>query len=510
MLHSPKFPVSDREYVQRVRRHPPSSLLPLIAQVSSLVPTKADWQQASVKLNRHPRVGVLYRPWAFADAAWVSLTRGNEYRQRLAAADDLEEILAQYLALDDVYRHLPVGDRLAGYLLRVAGQQFTWQEDDFSELARSLALLVQTEPTKPLKALVTGWERDVLGCPLSDYVGLGQLLFTVAIHRQGRFDLDSVPENELAVFKELTSRDAVEAVLERHFATGAEEARARAAGGLTSSDPRMRRYTANPLRSRPLVRGFGCDYLIPVTPAVLGKVSPMGLYYTGMDHFGRGSKAFEMFAGDLGELFEHYVGRHLRLLPDAEVHHEIVYGKGGGKRSVDWIVVLPGLVLLLDAKSARPTAGLRLGPQQTFGEELNKKLGKAIGEQIPRTAKLIRDRHPKFAHIPHDRPMFGIVMTMEPYHLVNTPEFRHVLPSTDVPTVVASANELEDAVVATTPSLEEAILARIEQPPPAGWSLRALADGRPVINPILDEAWALYPWGAEHTAPPEGGASAES
>jgi hypothetical protein len=270
----------------------------------------------------------------------------------------------------------------------------------------------------------------------------------------------------------------------------------------------MRRYTPNPLRSRPLVRGFGRDYLIPVTPAVLGKVSPMGLYYTGMEHFGSGSKAFEQFAGDLGELFEQYVGRHLRLLPDAEVHHEIVYDKDN-KKSVDWIVVLPGLVLLLDAKSARPTAGLRLGPQQTFGEELNQKLGKAIGKQIPNTAKLIRDRHPKFAHIPHDRPMFGIVMTMEPYHLVNTPEFRHVLPATDVPTVVASASELEDAVVATDPSLEEAVLARIEQPPPAGWSLRALADGRPVINPILDEAWALYPWGTQSTVS-QGGGAAES
>jgi hypothetical protein len=86
----------------------------------------------------------------------VSLTRGNEHRQRLAAVDDLEEILAQYVALDDLYRHLPVGERMSGFLLRVAGQQFTWQEDDFSELARSLAMLVQTEPTKPLNVLVAG------------------------------------------------------------------------------------------------------------------------------------------------------------------------------------------------------------------------------------------------------------------------------------------------------------------------------------------------------------------
>ncbi|MFF3675861.1 hypothetical protein ACFYYS_18030 [Streptomyces sp. NPDC002120] len=92
--------------------------------------------------------------------------------------------------------------------------------------------------------------------------------------------------------------------------------------------------------------------------------------------------------------------------------------------------------------------------------------------------------------------MFGIVVTMEPYHLVNTPAFRDVLPETVVPTVVASCSELEDAVVAADPGLEAAVLAHIEQPPAGGWSLRDVAGQRTVINPILEEAWAALPWGA--------------
>ncbi|MER6913986.1 hypothetical protein ABT354_20125 [Streptomyces sp. NPDC000594] len=476
------FPVPDHEYVQRVRRHPPSSLLPLIARESARRPTKEAWTTDPSGLSR---------PWGLADAAWVSLARGNEHRQQQATEDDLREILAQYLALDDPYRKLPVGERLEGFLLRVAGQQFTWQEDDFSELARSLALLVQTEPTRPLEVLTPGWERDLLGCPLSDYVGLGQLLHTAATTREGRFDLAWLPEQELTFFKDLTSRASIEAVIERHFATDAARERARAATGPLAADPRLRRYAPNPLRARPLVRGYGCDYLVPVTPAVLGKVSPMGLYYTGRDHY-TDDKVFTAFTRDLGELFEQYVGRHLRLLPGTEVHPEIIYGPNGEK-TVDWIVVLPGLVLLVEAKSARPTAGLRLGPQQEFGKELLTKLGKAVGKQIPTTAGLIRDRHPKLAHIPHDRPVFGLVVTMEPYHLINSPDFRHVLPDTDVPTLIASVSELEDAVTATDPGLEQALLTWIEEP--VGWSLRALADGRSVINPVLDEAWSAYPWG---------------
>ncbi|MEY2227921.1 hypothetical protein [Streptomyces sp. BF23-19] len=482
-------PVSDREYLQRVRRHPPSSLLRLIARVSSQMPTKIDWPT-------NPN----YRPWALADAAMVSLVRSNEHRRRPASDEDLVEILAQYLALDDPIRHLPVGERLEGYLLRVAGQQFTWQEDDFSELARSLALLIHTEPTKQLEVLTDGWEQDLLGCSLSDYVGLGQLLYTAAINRQGRFDWAWLPEHELTAFGGLNSHAVISAVIERHFATGAQEERALAAAA-GSSDPLLRRYTPNRLRSRPLVRGYGCDYLIPVTPAVLGKVSPMGLYYTARDHY-QDDEVFLAFTRDLGELFEQYVGRNLGLLPDSTVYPEIVYGKEN-RKSVDWIVVLPDLVLLVEAKAARPTTSLRLGPQDKFSDELNLKVGKAVGKQIPNTVKCIRDRTPEFAHIPHDLPMFGIVVTMEPYHWVNAPEFRSVLPpdSDGVSTVIASAGELEDAVVSTGPSLREAILGQIDQAPPGGWSLRALTSGRTVINPILDAAWSAFPWGDHHATP---------
>ncbi|MEU6310778.1 hypothetical protein [Streptomyces sp. NPDC047014] len=95
--------------------------------------------------------------------------------------------------------------------------------------------------------------------------------------------------------------------------------------------------------------------------------------------------------------------------------------------------------------------------------------------------------------------MFGIVVTLEPYHLVNTPWFRAELPATDVPTVVASCSELEDAVVATGPGLEVGILAHIKQPPPDGWSLRSLAGDRTVINPILSDAWGALPWGTQPT-----------
>ncbi|MFE9812954.1 hypothetical protein [Streptomyces sp. NPDC005548] len=164
-------------------------------------------------------------------------------------------------------------------------------------------------------------------------------------------------------------------------------------------------------------------------------------------------------------------------------------------------MVLPGLVLLVEVKSARPTAGLRLGPQE-FGEELQRKLGKAF-RQIDKSAKLIEDRHPAFARIPVDRPAFGIGVPMEPYHLINAPDFRSLLPATTIPTAVASASELEDAVVAVDPGLEDAVVSTMRQPPPGGWSLRDLIGGQAVIKQ-LSASQALCARLAESLAsPPE-------
>ncbi|MEU9546837.1 hypothetical protein [Streptomyces mirabilis] len=156
-----RYPVSDRDYVQRVRRHPPSSLLPLIATTSGNLPQPRE-------MRGHPKAST-HGPWALADVARVSLTRGNEHRGKPATAADLDEMLDYYFALDEPMRHEPVGQRLEGFLLRLAGQQLVWQEPEFSELSRSIALLQQSTPTKTLKVVQPGWDTTLLGCSLTDY-----------------------------------------------------------------------------------------------------------------------------------------------------------------------------------------------------------------------------------------------------------------------------------------------------------------------------------------------------
>ena len=76
----------------------------------------------------------------------------------------MDEILDFYFALDEPMRRDPVGQRLEGFLLRLAGQQLVWQEPEFYDLSRSIALLQQTTPTKALRTVKPGWGMQVLGC----------------------------------------------------------------------------------------------------------------------------------------------------------------------------------------------------------------------------------------------------------------------------------------------------------------------------------------------------------
>jgi hypothetical protein len=45
---------------------------------------------------------------------------------------------------------------------------------------------------------------------------------------------------------------------------------------------RIRKYTSNPLRGRPLLTGFGPGYLCPVPYLALAKATPWGVYFTGL------------------------------------------------------------------------------------------------------------------------------------------------------------------------------------------------------------------------------------
>jgi hypothetical protein len=99
-----------------------------------------------------------------------------------------------------------------------------------------------------------------------------------------------------------------------------------------------------------------------------------------------------------------YVGRQLRLLRDVEVYSEIsYYPRKDLHKSVDWIVVFPNLVLLVEAKARRSTEQLRSGAAGA-AEGLQQAFDKA-NRQLETTCDLIKARAPEFATSPQAGPL---------------------------------------------------------------------------------------------------------
>jgi hypothetical protein len=276
-------------------------------------------------------------------------------------------------------------------------------------------------------------------------------------------------------------------VLDTHFATTTAQFRAasKPAEGRAGRDNQLRRYTYNPLRGRPLLTGFGADYLCPMPQLAWAKATPWGVYFTLLDHFG------PTFASDLGNLFEQYIGRQLRLLPGAQVLPEITYGpKSARSKTVDWIVVLPEVVLLVEVKSAIPTEPVRLGTPDAV-DAIVGKLGKAI-DRIDVTAQLIVDQDPALAAVPADRPVLGLAVTLEPFHIANA---FILLPAGRTPVTVADAAEIEVLVTITDTPPGQLLLERADGNVRCTYSLdTALYEHEHTLNPILDEAWNSCLW----------------
>ncbi|MEU6353082.1 hypothetical protein ABZ896_27780 [Streptomyces sp. NPDC047072] len=306
-----------------------------------------------------------------------------------------------------------------------------------------------------------------------------------ALRNEGRFDPAWLSQPQMEQICSIIPARTIREITERHFVTDLTAFKAENDNRRSSRDSHLRRFEYNPLRGRPFLSGFGAGYLAPSSHLIIPKGSPLGLYYMGIAHFKND------FARELGDLFEQYVGRQLGQLADGKVYPEIIYRDE--RRSVDWIVVFDDLVLLVEVKSTRPTESLRLGVLDRTSAALRQI--KHAYKQLGTTAALIAGRDPSFRHLPADRPVHGLVVTMEPFHTANAPFQKEMQPDTDIPVTVCSATELEHLVTLSDMSVSQLLRQRQEDPLASAYSLNSVLVGKNHgRNAILDAGWDSYPW----------------
>lgn len=251
----------------------------------------------------------------------------------------------------------------------------------------------------------------------------------------------------------------------------------------------LQRYGYNPLTRTPFIslgNGFVCA---PQTQFVLRSCSPENLFYLGTKQWG------DNFSNELGQRIEAYTGQQLRHTGQLEVHPEITWGKDG-KKSIDWFVVTPAATILVECKSAHTTIGARAGDPTTL-EVIKSKIGPAY-KQLNKSVGEMLAGNQKFAHIPRDKPLIGLVVTAEPTYLANTDDVRNNLPEAKIPIITLCLRELESITPLSAEVLGESLL-KISRDPylmtlDLHNSMKELRGGKHVElrNALVDDAYLKY------------------
>ena len=281
----------------------------------------------------------------------------------------------------------------------------------------------------------------VLRVSLSDWLRIGFILFGAAANNNGFLSRNLLLDQSKfrLVYGSLSPSNVVE-VVDLWFASPIERMVKDARDAVQSNSSI---WDYNVLFERPLVMLNDENYVIPSPRGVLTRIGPMGLYFIGRDAIDStaNEREFRSFTSLLGKRFEKYIGEQLKLIRYADVRPEITYE--GSKKSVDFLIETPEVIVLVEAKSAAPTAATRAGSFPDGGD-IDSRLQDACG-QIERSATLIRSGHPAFPEL-NGRIVRGLIVTREQYSNLALPTMSELVRPQGAPTTIVSSQQLERAL----------------------------------------------------------------
>jgi hypothetical protein len=471
--------VRQSELRQRIRSYRQCDLLTEFARLACLV------QPDGLPVQASPQWWTYAPPWAIAALARDAILFGNDFRDKQLTPEGLVQIFNAWAGLyEDTDDHDT--DPLT-IISRHAFEQFPYQESTFEELSRTQALLIDGARQVDCAVITEQSLEQMLGAPAGQVVGATLFLHVAAFKNSGWFRPAFLEIPDLDPIFRLWPRSTIEQRLSDLTMTVPEfRADFQAVDRLPLSH---QRWAYNPLTAHPFVERDAGLRVAPQPFLILRTITPAGLYYPGVKRFGNS------FAEDLGRLTEHYVGRQLACMSESQTYPEVKYGRSE-KKSIDWFWVFDDLVVLVEVKSMRATVAQRAF-DTTAVNGIIERLDYAL-KQLGDTNKELDGLNPSFAHIPHDRPRVGVIVTAEPFYNTNSVFMREKLQSIEIPTLIASLREIEHLVTMPPTQLQERLLAVATDQDLSTWTLSSSIPPQPgeTHNPILDAAFKQYPFPA--------------
>jgi hypothetical protein len=413
--------------------------------------------------------------------ARAALAAGNEFRSTRVSMNDIIDMCDAYVNVHEPAL-VATGEesRLRSLLSRVAYEQFGDQYSVMENLGRTILLFEDHASAAEDAPSAREWTA-LLGASLDQYIRIALAMNIAALQNNGEISRTVLRADHVAPIFHPVGADVALDIVSTRFSAPLEELARQARA---SQVPGREKWSLNPLIAKPIVALPGDRLVMPWPRLILDMATPTGLYYLGLENFG------EAFARSLGVMFESYIGAQLGLLEHAVILPELRYGRDSA-RTVDYFIVTPEVVVLVEVKSARPVWSTRLGEG---ANDIVAKIGRAFS-QIDKTAAILKGRPDLLLEIPRDRPFCGLVTTLEPFYLLNTDLYDDVLTHPTVPTAVASAHELENAVAALShrDDIGTRLLNALAPSDGTFPNLTAAAKGLPTQkNTLLDDAWTRF------------------
>ena len=270
---------SHAEFANEVNKYSTSKLLELIALICAKYATWAEWTDPSDG-NPPPPIGVT--PWALAHIARTAALAPNE-RNRDPAVEDLVRLCALYLHIKEpVLTDPQEPDALLRLGIRLTQEQLPYQTDLSFDLARMAAILLHTDfpADRTPKFIRPGWEQQVLGMPLKNYVNLIYTLWAFALTNRGQFRLEWLADQHHAFLSDYFTVATANGPFQKSWATPIEEFVALNDALAQGMDDGYMKYEINPLWTRPFIGFPDRRFIAPVAQLIIRKASPTGIFYS--------------------------------------------------------------------------------------------------------------------------------------------------------------------------------------------------------------------------------------